>query len=162
MPFGPASTSPESLSMTRRNTPVPVPGVSTRAIPPSGVQVLGGGQTSGAAHLEAREGSHRDARFLQHVLDLFLVVLDRVLLAEHDLLVEADDGALDDLGDRLLGLAVLTSLGLGDASLTVEQLRGDLIPADVLRLHRGNLHRGAAGGNSVVTGELDEHADLRW
>ena len=65
------------------------------------------------------------------------------------------------LGERLLGLALLAGGRLGDLALLGDDVGGDLVAGEVLRTHRGDLHRGAAGGVLVVTVVLDEHADGR-
>src|SRR5690606_1336720 len=72
---------------------------------------------------------------------------------------EAVEPALGDLGDRLLGLALLARGGLGDGALLLDDVRGDVLAGQELRAHRGDLHRGAASGVRVVTGVFDQHTD---
>ena len=67
--------------------------------------------------------------------------------------------ALDDLGERLLGLALLARGRLGDLALLGDDVGGDLVAGEVLRAHRGDLHGRAAGGVGVAAVVLDEHAD---
>ena len=116
------------------------------------------GWNGSGADLEAGEPLHGGAGRVEDGLDRLLRLGDRLLLEQHDLLVEPTEATLDDLRDRLLGLALLAGLLLGDRALGLDDVRGDLVAGEVLGLHRGDLHRGGAGGG-LVTLELDEHAD---
>ena len=59
----------------------------------------------GLAHLEAGEGLHLDTRVGQDRSDGLLGVGDRRLVDQDDVLEVAGQTTLDDLGQRLLGLA---------------------------------------------------------
>src|SRR5262249_10924349 len=71
--------------------------------------------SAGLAHLEPGERTHGDSVLGQNLLDGLLRVLDECLLGEHDVLEECTQPALDDLADRLLGLAFLAGHLLRDA-----------------------------------------------
>ena len=58
------------------------------------------------ADLEADEPCHGDAGLVEQRLDRLLVVRHRRLLEQHDVLEEPAQPAFDDLGQRLLGLAL--------------------------------------------------------
>src|ERR1044072_9337789 len=144
----PPNISPPSLSSTLRK-PCPrfsIPSsLACDCAPPS--TVCEGGAPprsrslrSGLADLEAGEPGDRHAGRVEHRLDGLLGVLHRSLLTEDGVLVEAVDPALDDLGQRLLGLALLAGGLLRDAPLGRDDLLGDLVPGDVPRLHGGDLH----------------------
>ena len=79
---------------------------------------------------------HGDAGVVEHGLDGLLAVLHRGLLEQHDVLEEAVDAALDDLGQRRLGLALLAGGRLGDPALGLDGVGRDLVAGDVRRLHR--------------------------
>src|SRR5690349_15250963 len=96
------------------------------------------------ADLEAGEALDGHAGLVEDLLDRLLAVGDGRLVEEGDLLEEAVEPALDDLGERALGLALLTSGGLGDLALLGHDVLGDLVAGDVDRTHRGDLHRGTA------------------
>src|SRR5579875_3576484 len=182
----PPKTSPDSLSSTRRNhagwsgttsdgatsvsligSPFPSRSGSTLPAgprrPPRGGGP-GGDDTDGAddsADLEVGELRDRHARLVEQRLHRLLVVDDRGLLEQHVVLEVPVDAALDDLGQGLLGAAVLAGLGLGDALLGLDDLGRDLVAGQGRRAHGSDLHGRGAGGLLVDAVELDEHADLR-
>ena len=111
------------------------------------------------ADLEAGEPLHLDTGRVENGLDRLLGVGHRRLVEQDDVLEEAVEAPLGDLGDRLLGLALLAGGGLGDLALLLHDVGRDLVAGEVRRLHRGDLHRGTAGGLLVGAVVLDEHAD---
>src|SRR4051794_34245392 len=122
---------------------------------------LGG---SSLADLEAGEPPDVDAGLVEDRLDRLLRVLHRRLVEQRDLLEVAVQPTLDDLGQRLLRLALLTGGGLGDLALLGHNVRGDLVAGDVARAHRRDLHGGAASDLTrvrAVAVELHQHADGR-
>src|ERR1700754_5038929 len=133
----PPNISPPSLSSTLRK-PCPRPfsrfsmpsSLACDCAPPS--TICEGGAPprfsslrSGLADLEAGEPGDRHAGRVEHRFDRLLGVLHGGLLAEHGVLVEAVDPALDDLGQRLLRLALLASGLLGDAPLGRDDVLGN-------------------------------------
>src|SRR3954470_7479074 len=133
----PPNISPPSLSSTRRKPgrepsgPILTSSMASSAGP------------SGLAHLEPGELLDGDAGVVQQGLDGLLGVLDRGLLEQHDVLVEAVDAALDDARQHLLGLALLAGGGLGDAALVLDDVTRDVVAGAVLRAGRGDVHRDA-------------------
>src|SRR5215475_9164629 len=97
--------------------------------------------SAGLAHLEPGERAHGHSLLGQDLLDGLLRVLDEGLLGEHDVLEEGTQPTLDDLADRLLGLAFLAGHLLRDAPLVLDHVAGHLVASDILRPHRGNLLR---------------------
>src|SRR5215472_18021022 len=97
------------------------------------------------ADLEAGESLDRDAACVEHLRDGQLVVLHERLLDEHHVLEEGAEPTLDDLRDRLLGLALVTGDLLGDPPLLLHHIRGHLIARGVHRAHGGNLLRQVLG-----------------
>src|SRR3954447_5722583 len=184
MPSGspPANASPESLSSTRLQRGLSVGGTSVGGTTVTG-QLLARGPPqsstrkgavpmngtapprsfSGAADLEAGEALERHAGAFEDLLNVLLagVGLDGRLLEQHDVLVEAVHPTLDDLGQGLLGLALLAGGRLGDAALVLHEVRRHVVAGQVLRAHGADLHRGTAGGALVGAVELDQDADLR-
>ncbi len=88
---------------------------------------------------------------------VFFSSLDEALLEQHPLLEPGVEPALDDLGPRLLGLA----LGLGDVeqrlALLLDVVGRDLVAAQVRRLGEGDVHGDLVGQLLGAAGELDEH-----
>src|SRR4051794_6543059 len=78
-------------------------------------------------------------RLLEELLDRLLVVPHEALLEQDRLLEPRVEAALDDLGPRLLGLA----LGLGDVeerlALLLDRLGIDLVTGEVRRLGEGDV-----------------------
>src|SRR3954451_10634471 len=85
---------------------------------------------SGLAHLEAGEALDREAGLVEDLLHRALGLGDRRLLEQDGVLVVGVDPTLDDLADRLLGLALLLGRLLGDAALGLHGLGRDLVPAE--------------------------------
>src|ERR1700754_5138525 len=119
--------------------PRPPPAPPAVAAPPR----LGRGATpgSGLADLEADEPRHVDAGLAENLLDALLVVGDRRLLQQHEVLEERVGASVDDLRQRGLRLAFLASGLLGDPALGLDDLGRHLVAGEVLRTHRGDLHR---------------------
>src|SRR6476659_6802724 len=115
---------------------------------------------SAAADLEPGEALHGHAGRVQDGLDVLLAVQHRRLLEQGDVLEEAVDPPLHDLGQRLLRLALLAGGGLGDPTLVLDHVGRDLVPGDVLRAHRRHLHGSGPGRLEVLALELDKHAHL--
>src|SRR4051794_6673705 len=117
-------------------------------------------QESSGADLETGEPLQGGAGLVHDGLDGLLALGDRRLLQQDDVLEEAVQATLGDLGYRLLGLALLAGGPLGDVALVGDDLGRDVLTREVLRTHRGDLHRGTASSIRVaVVG--DEHADSR-
>src|SRR5215469_14283624 len=74
-----------------------------------------------------------------HLVDLLLVVLHERLVHETDGLVVLLDLPGEDLLDHRLGLLLLPELDPLDLLLLLEQLGGDLLAADELGAHRGDV-----------------------
>src|SRR4051812_22421590 len=171
----PPKTSPDSFSRTRSyfgcSTALLLGGLSGSDSgaprPPAGAEArsaptrLSGVRRRSGADLEAREPGDGHALLVQQLLHALLAVLDRRLLEQDDVLEEAVDPALDDAGQRALGLALLAGRGLGDAALVLDRVARNLVTVHVQRAHRRDLHGRAARGVDVRAFELDEHADLR-
>ncbi len=103
----------------------------------------------------------RDTGLVQNLLDGLLVVLREGLVEKGVLLEEARDPALDDLGQRLLGLALLARGLLGDAALVLHRLGRDVLAGEELRGEGGDVLRDVLGDLRVLLVQLDQHADLR-
>src|SRR3954469_23568437 len=138
----PANASPDSFSRTRFQ-------LLTVAASPSA-----GGRSG--ADLEPRKPLERDPGLVDHLADRLLVVAHVGLVEQHDVLEEPVDPALDDLGQRLLGLALLAGGRLGDAALVLHRLGRDIVAGQKLRPQGRDLHRDATCGLDVVALELDE------
>src|SRR4051794_16877285 len=116
---------------------------------------------SGLADLEAGEPLHGQAGVVGNLLDRALRLGDRRLLEQDEVLVEGVDPTLDDLGDRLLGLALLLRGLLGDATLGLDGLRRDLLAGEEARAGGGDVHRQAARGVLASAGVLHRDTDGR-
>ena len=87
---------------------------------------------SACADLEAGEAGRRSTpASSSRPCTRLLGVLHRRLLEQHDVLEEAVDPTLDDLGQRRLGLALLAGGRLGDAPLGLDDVGRDLVAGDV-------------------------------
>src|SRR5664279_2776232 len=116
---------------------------------------------SDLADLEVDELRDRHTRFVEQCLDRLLGVEDRGLL-EQDIVLEVPvHAALDDLGQGLLGLAVLARLGLGHPALGFRDIGRNLVAGEITGTHGGDLHRCRAGGVGVAAVELDQDPNLR-
>src|SRR5699024_5383346 len=93
------------------------------------------------ADAEADEAGDGAAGLLSDLADALLRILGEGLVQEAVLLEEAVEATLDDLGDRLLGLALVTSGLLGDATLVGDLVLGDLVAREVGGGERGDVHR---------------------
>src|SRR4051794_17869490 len=116
---------------------------------------------SGLADLEAGEPLHGQAGVVGNLLDRALGLGDRRLLEQDEVLVEGVDPTLDDLGDRLLGLALLLRGLLGDAALGLDRLGRHLVAGEVARARGGDVHRQAARGLLGPAGVLHRDTDRR-
>src|SRR5690349_8723760 len=88
-----------------RAAPSPVSGLfSTRRPPPVS---RSGKPPACLADLESRKRLDRDALLAEHLLDRLLGFLDERLIDERDFFEERAQPTLDDLGDRLLRLALV-------------------------------------------------------
>src|SRR5487761_1364162 len=94
---------------------------------------------SGLADLEPGEATDGHAVALENLGHDPLRLLHERLLGEHDVLEEGANPALDDLGDRLLGLALLAGDLLRDPALPLGHVGRHLVAGDVLRTHRRDL-----------------------
>ena len=90
-------------------------------------------------------------------------LLHRLLLAEHALVGQhllckpRIESALDDLGHRLFGLALLTRQLLEVVPGTVDQGQIDLVLAQCGRLGEGDVQRDLMGQFVVRAGHLEQH-----
>src|SRR3954462_12184481 len=116
---------------------------------------------SGLADLEAGEPLHGQAGVVDDLLHRALGLGDRRLLEQDEVLVVGVDPTLDDLGDRLLGLALLLGRLLGDATLGLDRLGRDLLAAEVGRAGRGDVHRHAASRVLAAAAVLHRDTDRR-
>src|SRR6478735_4254826 len=119
-----ANASPESLSTTRRHLDGEVRGSSPESL-----------ATRRLADLDLREAD--DRRPGEELADGDLVVLGVGLLEEADLLEVAVQPALDDLGEGLLGLALVAGEEAGAGE--------------------GDVHGDVVGQLRVAAGKLYEH-----
>src|SRR3954454_3206848 len=115
----------------------------------------------GLADLEAGEPLDGQSGLVDDLLDRLLRLGDRRLLEQHEVLEVGVDPTLDDLADRLLGLALLLGGLLGDATLGLDRLGRDLLAAEVARTRSGDVHRQAARGVLAATGVLHGDTDGR-
>ena len=93
---------------------------------------------SGLADLEPDEAVDLEAGLVQDLLHRALGLGDRRLLEQDEVLVVGVDPTLDDLADRLLGLALLLGRLLGDPALGLDRLGRDLLAGQVARASRGD------------------------
>src|SRR5260370_546221 len=127
----------------------------------AGLGGLGGGDLGGG---EAAGGGVRgDAG--EELGDGLLRVPDEGLLGEDVVLEEPVEAALDDLGDGLLGLALVAGEVLVDGAFLVEDVAGDVVSGEVPggrgRDVEGDVVRDlpGVGGGGVDAADLDEGAD---
>src|SRR3954464_14131105 len=95
------------------------------------------------ADLEPDEPGDVEARLVGDLLHGLLVVDHGGLLEQDVVLEEGVHPALDDLGQRLLGLALLLGGLLGNATLGVDDLGRHLVAGEEARAHGGDLHADA-------------------
>src|ERR1035438_2770813 len=100
---------------------------------------------SGLADLDPREREDGNPLIGEQLLEGLLRLPDEWLLGQHHVLEERVEAALDDLGDRLLRLALVPGDLLHDAALVLDHVRGHLVTDQVLRPHRGHLVRHVLG-----------------
>ena len=91
-------------------------------------------------NLEADETGQGNASLFHELLNGLLAVSDRRLLQQNNVLVEAIQTTLDDLGDSLLRLALFAGDLLVDSALCLDAVRRDILAGQVLSLQSGNLH----------------------
>src|SRR5205823_12668151 len=84
------------------------------------------------ADLEAGERLYRGALLAEHLLDRLLGLLDERLLDERDVLEERAQPALDNLGNRLLRLALIPGDLFGDAALVLHDVGRHLVTGYIL------------------------------
>src|SRR4029077_15136447 len=115
------------------------------------------------ADLEANEPGDGHACLVEQRLDGLLVVGHRRLIEQHDVLVEPGHATLDDLGHRLLGLALVARGLLGDAALVGDDILGHIVAGEVLGFKRGDLQcdrmRGPGAFSVGTRLVLDQHTD---
>src|SRR4051794_18714381 len=116
---------------------------------------------SGLAHLEAGEAVDRQAGLVEDLLHRALGLGDRRLLEQDEVLVVGIDPTFDDLGDRLLGLALLLGGLLGDAALGLDGLGRHLLAGEVARARGGDVHRQSARRVLAATVVLHRDTDRR-
>src|SRR5690606_39127316 len=90
----------------------------------------GRGSAVSDADLEAGERGDLCTGLLRDLRDGLLRVLGERLVQQDVLLEEAVDATLDDLGQRLLGLALLAGGLLGDATLVLDRGGLDLVAGE--------------------------------
>src|SRR3954462_12201563 len=108
-----ANASPESLRTTRfqRAEPSPAGEIVIRSAP------------------DLDLGEAIDRGVAEELFDRHLRVAHELLLEQHALGEEASDQlAFDDLGDRLLGFALVARLGLEDLAFLLDVLGRHLVP----------------------------------
>src|SRR5262249_24342318 len=113
--------------------------------------------------------AHLRNRRLHDLADRHLRIADRRLIEQTHLLVEAIQLSLDDLLDYRGRLVLAFHLRAVNAALALEDVRGDLLAAYVLRTGGRGVHRDFLRQALEVLGprhevrlavDLDEHADL--
>src|SRR5215510_8977849 len=109
------------------------------------------------ADLEARERPYPGALLAEHLLDRLLGILDERLLYERHVLKERAQPALDDPGDRLLGLALVAGDLLRDAALVLDNVGRYLVAGHILRPHRRDLLGDVLARLLVRRVKLDQH-----
>src|SRR5690625_5219738 len=122
---------------------------------------LWGSRGWSAADAEADETGDGAAGLLHDLADRLLRVLREALVQQHVLLVEAVQPALDDLGQGLLGLALVLGGLLRDAALVLDDVGGHLVTVEVGRGEGGDVHGDVARdlGPGCIGGH--QHTDLR-
>src|ERR1044071_4105671 len=114
------------------------------------------------AELEAHEAADLDVladlrdQLLLDLIDRLVGVLHPRLIEQADLLHPLRDLAVDHLLDDGLGLAALLRLRDEDGALAVDHVLRDLVLADELRVHRGDLERDLARERLEVLVARDE------
>src|SRR4051812_28229258 len=116
---------------------------------------------SGLTDLEAGEAVDRQAGLVQDLLHGALGLGDRRLLEQDEVLVVGVDPTLDDLHDRLLGLALLLGGLLGDPALGLHGLGRDLVAGEVARARGSDVHRQAARRVLAAAAVLHRDTDGR-
>src|SRR5262249_21893622 len=97
--------------------------------------------------------------------DRRLRVADERLLEKDHVLVEAVEPPLDDLRERVLGLAFVAAQLLEHLALLGDDVAGDIVAGEVARRRRRDVQREVVRHllrpriTLVDTGDLDEHAD---
>src|SRR5699024_7845669 len=81
----------------------------------------------GLTDIETDEALDGHARLVDDLLDRLLVLLDERLSQKRHFLEVTVETALHDLGDRLLGLALLACGLLGDTALVGHHVLGDVV-----------------------------------
>ncbi len=94
----------------------------------------------------------------EELANRLLVVLGVGLVEQGDGLEEAAEATLDDLGDRLLRLALVAGDRLQRGPLGLDHLGGDVVTRQVLRSGERDVHGDVVGELLVAAGEDDEHA----
>src|SRR6202050_4661506 len=117
--------------------------------------------SAGLPDLEPGKRLHAGAVLRQQLADRLLLVPDRRLLGEHDVLQERVHAAFHDLADRSLRLALLAGHLLRDPALLLDDVRRHLLAGDVTRPHRGDLVCYVLGHVSGSRLKLDQHAEGR-
>src|SRR3954469_8042135 len=121
----------------------PSPGNAERE-PPEGDSRSVFRSTGSDADLDPGEALDAQARAGDDLGHRELVVLGIRLVEQHDLLEEARQPALDDLGQRRLRLALVLR-GLGDdLALTLDDVGRDLVAGEVARVGERDVLRDAA------------------
>src|ERR1700760_100031 len=120
MPRGssPANSPPDSFSRTRCQLGWTDPAADSA-------------MSSGLADLEPGEPGDLEAVGGQDLLDGGLIVLHESLLREHNVLEIGVQPALDDLGDGLLGLALVAGDLLGDPALLLHDVSRHVLAVGV-------------------------------
>src|SRR6516162_4247337 len=143
-----------------RAAPSPLSAVSSTRRPPPFVAFLKR-PSACLADLEARKRLDRGALLAEHLLDRLLGILDERLIVKRDILEERAEPAFDDLGDRLLRLALLPGDLLRDAALVLDDVGWHLVAGHVLRPHRRDLLGDVLAHLRVRRLQLDQHAHRR-
>src|SRR5437763_3445505 len=156
----PAGAPSRTAEPSTRGAPSPLSALlSTR--PPPWLSVRQGRPSACLADLEAGERPYRGALLAEHLLDRLLGLLDERLLDERDVLEERAQPALDNLGNRLLRLALIPGDLFGDAALVLHDVGRHLVTGYILRPHRRDLLGDVLARLLVRRVQLDEHAHGR-
>src|SRR5438105_249078 len=112
--------------------------------------------------LVAGEAPHRDllphlgGDLVDQLAHGLRVVADERLVQQDPVLVERGELALHDLGQGLLGLALLASPGLVDLALAFHDVVGDVVARDPSGLRAGDVERDVLGQRPELLGVRDE------